>query len=55
MVLNLQIYLVIEIGADRCRENLLTIDEVVVIILYEAEVVLYRDIVFAERMEDDIL
>ncbi len=44
--------LMMEIGADRCWENLFTADEVVVIILYKAEVALYRDIVFAKRMED---
>ncbi len=44
-----------EMGADRCRENLLSVNEVAAIILYEAEVALYRDIVFIERMEDGIL
>ena len=55
MVLNLQMHLVMEIGADRRRENLPTADEVAVIILYEAEVASHRDIVLAERMEDNIL
>ncbi len=44
-----------EIETDRRRENLFTADEVVVIILYKAEVISYRDIMFAERVEDDIL
>ncbi len=48
-------HLVIEIGADRRRENLFTVDKIVVIIPYEAEVTSYRDIVFIERMEDGIL
>ncbi len=40
---------------DRHRENLSTADEVVIIILYEAEIVLHRDIIFTERTEDGIL
>ncbi len=45
----------IEIRADRRRENLSTADEVVVIILYEVEITLYWDIVFAEQAEDSTL
>ena len=45
----------IKIGVNRRRKNLFIADEVVVIILYKAEVVSYRDIVFVERAEDGIL
>ncbi len=44
-----------KMGFDWRRENLFIIDEVVVIILYKAEVILYWDIMFIERVEDSIL
>ncbi len=40
---------------DRYRENLFTADKVITIIPYKAEVTLYRDIVFTERIEDNTL
>ena len=55
MVLNPQMRLMMEIRADRRRENLPTVDEVAAIIPYEAEVASHRDIVFAERTEDGTL
>src|SRR6266566_923119 len=47
--------LMMEIKADRRRENLSIVDEVAAIILYEAEVASHRDIVLAERTEDGTL
>ncbi len=44
-----------EMGADRRRKNLSTADKVAIIILYEAKVVSYRDIIFVEQAEDSIL
>jgi len=40
---------------DQYRENLFIVDKVVIIILYKAEVVSYRNIVFAEWTEDSTL
>ncbi len=47
--------LIIKMGTDQYRENLFTVDKVVVIISYKVEVASYRDIVLVERAEDGTL
>ncbi len=55
IVLNLQMHLMIKIRVDRYRENLFIINKIAAIILYKAEVVLHRDIIFIEQTKDNIL
>jgi len=40
---------------DWRRKNLFTADKITVIILYEAEVISYQDIIFIEWIEDNTL